>query len=86
MSIRAYDSSEDELSRSSYAPPDIHLSLNLQILECLRSELGLPQRPFAPCYRTRRRPMAKYAVHTGLAHFMVAFRIDEEAHVRVEVP
>jgi hypothetical protein len=71
--------------RARYSSAYVHLSLHLEILKCLGPELGLPQRARAACNRARRRPVAEYAVHARLAHFVVAFGVDLELHVGVEV-
>jgi hypothetical protein len=68
-------------SRARYSSPYIHL----QVLERLRPKFCLPQRPRASSDRTGRGSMTEYAVYTGLAHLVVAFWVDLELHVGVEV-
>jgi hypothetical protein len=69
-----------------HAPPNIYFSLNADVFECLLAEPILAQCLAAASYRTVRGTGREYAVYARLAHFVVTFRIDEEAHVRVEVP
>lgn len=63
----------------------VDLALNFQVCKRLLPELDLSQRPGASCYRAWGRPMTEYAVNTRLAHFVVAFRIDLELHIGIEV-
>ena len=70
---------------SCYPPPDVHLPLNLDVVKGLFAELLLPQRPVAARHGARRGPVGEDAVDARLAHLVVALRVDQEAHVGVEV-
>lgn len=65
--------------------PNVDLPFDTDILKGLLSESVLAQRLVATGYRTGRGSRREDAVHAGLAHFVIAFWIDEEPHVRVEV-
>lgn len=69
----------------SHPPPYIHLSFNLQILERLPPESLFPQCPCTARYRTWSGSLGENPVHTRLAHFVVAFWVNEKAHVGIEV-
>lgn len=65
--------------------PDIYFALYVDVFECLFAEFV-----FAQCLAAASNWAAGWAstedsVHAGLAHLVVAFRVDQEAHVRVEV-
>jgi hypothetical protein len=73
-------------SHVHHAPPDIHFSLNADILKGLLAEAvlakGLATSGDGAASRARR----ENSVDTRLAHLVVALRVDEESHVRVEIP
>jgi len=66
-------------------PANIHLLLHLDIFKGLPPEPLLAQGPPAPGHGTRGRALREDAVDARLAHLVVAFGVDEEAHVRVQV-
>lgn len=68
-----------------HTPPDIYFSLHPDIFECLLAEPIFTQGLATSGYWTVCRTGGKDAVHARLAHLVVAFRVDEKAHVRVEV-
>lgn len=68
-----------------YSPPDINFALNVDVVKGLLAEPLFPQRASTPGDRTRGRTLGEDAVDARLAHFVVAFRVDEEAHVGVEI-
>jgi hypothetical protein len=69
-----------------HAPPDIHLSLNSNVLKGLLAKAVLAEGLAAPSDGAASGTRGEYSVHAGLAHLVVAFRVDEESHVRVEIP
>lgn len=69
-----------------HAPADIHFSLNSDILKGLLAEAvlakGFATSSDGAASWTRR----ENSIDTRLAHLVVALRVDEESHVRVEIP
>ena len=70
---------------SRYPAPYVHLALYLQVLKRLFSEFVLPECSSAAGDRAGSGASREDAVDAGLAHLVVAFWVDEEAHVGVEV-
>lgn len=66
-------------------PPDVYFPLHLEVLECLGPELRLPKRLVTSRDRAWRRTVCEDSIDAGFAHLVVAFGIDQEAHMRVEV-
>ncbi len=75
---------EDKIHRS-YPPPHVHLALDFDILKSLFSKPLLAERAMTSSHGTRRGTMAEDAIDAGLTHAVVAFWIDEEAHIAVEI-
>lgn len=69
----------------SHPSPNVHLSLHLYVLEGLLAEPVLSKRSLAACDGALCGAVREDAVHAGLAHFVVAFGVHEEAHVGVQV-
>lgn len=74
-----------ESIHSHHSLPDVNLPLYVYILERLLSKPVLAQRLAATRNGTRGRTCRKDAVDARLAHFVVAFWVYQEAHVRIEV-
>ena len=71
--------------RLSYPSSNINLPLYCNILKRLLSESLLSQGSSAARNRTRGRSLGEYPVDAGLAHLVVAFRVDEESHVWIKI-
>lgn len=69
-----------------HAPPDVHLSLNSNVLKGLLAKAVLAEGFAASSDGATSRARGENSVHAGLAHLVVAFWVDEESHVRVEIP
>jgi hypothetical protein len=69
-----------------HAPPNVHLSLNSNVLEGLLAKAVLAEGLAASSDGAASRTRGENSVHAGLAHLVVAFWVDEESHVRVEIP
>ena len=57
----------------------------MDVVESLFAETGFAEGACAARNRAGGGAGAEDAVHAGFAHFVVAFRVDEEAHRGVEV-
>lgn len=66
-------------------PSDINFPLYLYIIKGLLAEALFPECTGTPCNRARGGALGEDAVDTRLAHFVVAFWVDEEAHIGVEI-
>lgn len=64
---------------------NVDLTFDTNVLECLGTEPVLAQRLVTTGHGAQRRPGREDAVDARLTHLVVAFRIDQEAHVRVQV-
>jgi hypothetical protein len=69
----------------SDSAPYVDFALDFQVLECLGAEFGFSKRTGASGDWTGRGAVAEYSVDARLAHFVVAFWIDFELHVGVEI-
>jgi hypothetical protein len=69
-----------------HAPPNIHFSLNPNVLKGLLAEAVLSEGLAASCDGAASWTRREYSVDAGLAHLVVTFRVDEKSHVRVEIP
>jgi hypothetical protein len=74
MSIHLHDTS-----------PNIDLPLHTDILKGLLSESVLAQRLVATRYGTGCGTRREDAIYAGLTHPVIAFRVDEESHVWVQI-
>lgn len=68
-----------------YALSDIDLALYVDVFEGLFSELVLAEGAVTARNGTFVWAMGEDAVHTGLAHLVVAFWVDQKAHGLVEI-
>ena len=66
-------------------PSNINLPLYLYIVEVLLAEALFPKCASTSCDGARGRALGEDAVDTRLAHFVVAFGVDEEAHIGIEI-
>ena len=66
-------------------PSNVDLTLDLQVFERLAAEPLFAKRAGAPSHGARSGTLAEDAIHAGLAHLVVAFRVHQKAHVRVQV-
>jgi len=64
---------------------DIALPLDPDVLESLCLESAFPERPPAACDWTRSWTLREDSVDAGLAHPVIAFGVDFEPHVGVQV-
>ena len=71
--------------RLSDSSPDVDFALYLDVFESLLAETLLAQGASTAGDWARGGTLGEDAVDAGLAHLVVAFRVHEEAHVRVEV-
>ena len=69
-----------------HAPPDIHFSLNADILKGLLAEAVLAEGLAASSDRAASWTRREDSVDARLAHLVVALRVDQESHVRVQIP
>lgn len=68
-----------------HSAPNVNLPLHVDILERLLPKSILPQCLVTPCHGTIRGTRREYPVDAGLAHLVIAFRVNEEPHVWVQV-
>lgn len=64
---------------------DVNFPFYLYIFKGLLAETLFPECAGTPCDRARAGALGEDAVDARLAHFVVAFWVDEEAHIAVEI-
>lgn len=72
-------------SHLSDPPSYINFALYLYIVKVLLAEALLPECASTPCDGARGGALREDPVDTRLAHFVVAFWVDEEAHTGIEI-
>lgn len=72
-------------SHFSNPPSNVNFPLYLYIVEGLLAETLFPECAGTPCDWAGGGALGEDPVDTRLAHFVVAFWVDEEAHIGVEI-